>query len=111
VASLVDNDEVELLDYSKRLISIVNERSNEFESSLGGLRAIAEKTGNKPLIEKLTKAERRFEELRKSAAEAHKIADRERAVSETNFGCHRRREASQPRRHEDPALRDPRGPD
>lgn len=82
VASLVDNDEVELLDYSKRLVSIVNERSNEFETSLGGLRAIAEKTGNKPLIEKLTKAERRFEELRKSAVEAHKIADRERAASE-----------------------------
>lgn len=82
VASLVDNDEVELLDYSKRLVSIVNERSNEFETSLGGLRAIAEKTGNKPLIEKLTKAERRFDELRKSAAEAHKIADRERAASE-----------------------------
>jgi hypothetical protein len=55
VASLVDNEEVELLDYSKRLVSIVNERSNEFETSLGGLRAIAEKTGNKPLIEKLTK--------------------------------------------------------
>jgi signal transduction histidine kinase len=82
VASLVDNDEVELLDYSKRLVSIVNERSNEFETSLGGLRAIAEKTGNKPLIEKLAKAERRFEELRKSAAEAHKVADRERAASE-----------------------------
>jgi signal transduction histidine kinase len=82
VASLVDNDEVELLDYSKQLVSIVNERSNEFETSLGGLRAIAEKTGNKPLIEKLTKAERRFEELRKSATEAHKVADRERAASE-----------------------------
>jgi signal transduction histidine kinase len=82
VASLVDNDEVELLDYSKRLVSIVNERSNEFETSLGGLRAIAEKTGNKPLIEKLTKAERRFEEMRRSTAEAHKIADRERAASE-----------------------------
>lgn len=82
VASLVDNDQVELLDYSKRLISIVNERSNEFEESLGGLRAIAEKTGNKPLIEKLTKAERRFDELKKSAVEAHKVADRERAISE-----------------------------
>jgi signal transduction histidine kinase len=82
VANLVDNDEVELVDYSKRLVSIVNERSNEFEASLGGLRAIAEKTGNKPLIEKLTKAERRFVELRKSAAEAEKIADRERAASE-----------------------------
>lgn len=82
VASLVDNDEVELLDYSTRLVSIVNERSNEFETSLGGLRAIAEKTGNKPLIKKLTQAERRFGELRKSAAEAVKIADRERAASE-----------------------------
>ena len=31
VANLVDNDDVELLEYSNRLVSLINERSGEFE--------------------------------------------------------------------------------
>lgn len=81
VAGLVDNDEVQLVAYSKRLIGLLNERSNEFEGSLVSLRAIALKTGDNKLLEKLTVAERRFDELRKSEAEARKIADREREAA------------------------------
>lgn len=81
VAKLVDNDEIELLDYSKRLVTLLNERSTEFESSLTSIRAIAEKAGDKSLLSKISKAEQRFEELKKSTAEAHKVADRERAAS------------------------------
>lgn len=82
VANLVDNDQVELLEYSKRLVSLINERSGEFESSLVNLRSIAEKTGDKALLAKLDVAERRFEELKKSEAEARKVADREREAAE-----------------------------
>jgi signal transduction histidine kinase len=82
VANLVDNDEVELLDYSKRLVDLINERSGEFESSLVSLRAIAEKTNDKALLAKLDIAEKRFEELKKSEAEAREVADRERAAAE-----------------------------
>lgn len=82
VANLVDNDRIELLEYSKRLVDLLNERSGEFEDSLVSLRAIAEKTSDKALIAKLNRAERRFEELRKSEAEAREIADRERAAAE-----------------------------
>lgn len=82
VANLVDNDDVELLDYSKRLVDLINERSGEFESSLVSLRAIAEKTGDKNLLAKLDVAEKRFEELKKSEAEAREVADRERAAAE-----------------------------
>jgi signal transduction histidine kinase len=82
VANLVDNEHVELLDYSKRLIGLLNERSDEFESSLVSLRSIASKTGDKTFLAKLDRAERRFEELRKSEAEARKAADRERAAAE-----------------------------
>lgn len=82
VASLVDNDEIELLDYSKQLINLINERSSEFETSLVSLRSIAEKTGDKTLLSKLRVAEKRFDELRKSEAEARQIADRERAAAE-----------------------------
>lgn len=81
VAKLVDNDQVELIDYSKRLIGILNERSVGFEASLVSLRAIAEKTSDKKLLSNLEAAERRFEELRRSEQEARKIADRERTVA------------------------------
>jgi len=82
VANLVDNEHIELLDYSKQLIGLINERSSEFETSIVGLRAIAEKTGDKSLLAKLDRAERRFEELKKSEEEARKAADRERAAAE-----------------------------
>lgn len=81
VANLVDNDQIELLDYSKRLVNLLNERSGEFESSLVSLRSIAEKTGDKTLLTKLDIAEKRFEELRKSEEEARRVADRERAAA------------------------------
>ena len=82
VANLVDNDQVELLDYSKRLVDLINERSGEFESSLVSLRSIAEKTADKALLAKLDIAEKRFEELKRSEAEAREVADRERAAAE-----------------------------
>jgi signal transduction histidine kinase len=82
VANLVDNDEVELLYYSRRLIDLINERSTDFERSLVNLRAIAEKTGDKGLVAQIAKAEKRYEDLRKSEAEAREIADRERAAAQ-----------------------------
>jgi signal transduction histidine kinase len=82
LANLADNEQIELLEYSKKLVGLLNERSDEFESSLVSLRAIAEKTGDKALLARLDKAEKRFDELRQSEAEARKIADRERAAAE-----------------------------
>ncbi len=81
VANLVDNDKIELLEYSKRLVDLINERSGEFESSLVNLRSIAEKTSDKTLLVKLDVAEKRFEELKKSEAAARKVADREREAA------------------------------
>ena len=82
VANLVDNSDVELITYSKRLVGLLNERSSEFESSLVSLRAIAEKTKDKALLSRLNIAEKRFDELKKSEAEARKVADSERAAAE-----------------------------
>jgi signal transduction histidine kinase len=82
VAKLVDNDDIELLDYSKRLIGVLSERSDQFEASLSGLRAIAEKTKDKRLFEKIEKAEKRFEELRRSEEIARRQADEERKAKE-----------------------------
>jgi len=60
VAKLIDNDDVELLRYSQRLIGILNERSERFEGSLSSLRSIAEKAGDRAFLEGLSNAERRF---------------------------------------------------
>lgn len=81
VANLVDNDQIELLEYSRNLIDLINERSENFEESLVSLRAIAEKTGDKKLITKLDSAERRFDDLKKSEAEARRVADQERQAT------------------------------
>lgn len=82
VAKLVDNDGVELLEYSTRLIGILNERSAQFENSLISLRAIAEKTKDTSLYQRIEEAELKFEELRRSEEEARRQADEERAAKE-----------------------------
>lgn len=82
VAGLVDNDDIELLDYSRKLIDLLNERSNEFEQSLVSLRTIAEKAQDNELTKRIDQAERRFEELKKAEAEARRVADQERKAAE-----------------------------
>ena len=82
VANLVDNDNVQLLEYSKRLVDLINERSSEFETSLVSLRAIAEKTGDRKMLSRLDAAERRFDDLKKSEADARKVADQALALAE-----------------------------
>jgi signal transduction histidine kinase len=81
VANLVDSDQIELVEYSHNLIDLINERSENFEESLVSLRAIAEKTSDKKLIEKLNSAERRFDELKKSEIDARRVADQERQAT------------------------------
>jgi signal transduction histidine kinase len=82
VANLVDNDKVRLIEYSKRLVDLINERSGDFETSLVSLRAIAEKTNDKRLLAKLDAAERRFDDLKKSEVDARRVADKALAAAE-----------------------------
>lgn len=83
VASLIEaNDEIALVSYSKRLISILDERAVDFQASLDGLRAIAEKTKDRSLIARIDKAAERYRDLERSEAEARKQADEEREAKE-----------------------------
>ncbi|MFZ2644002.1 MAG: ATP-binding protein [Verrucomicrobiia bacterium] len=82
VAKLVDDKHVELLDYSHRLIRILSERSEHFESSISNIRAIAERTKDKELFRKTEVAQKRFEELRKREEMARRQADEERKAKE-----------------------------
>lgn len=82
VAKLVDDSEIELIDYSKKLVSILSERSAQFESSLVGLRSIAEKTNDYTLLESLDSAEKKFTYLKESEERARNQADEERRAKE-----------------------------
>ena len=82
VASLVNSKKIELLDYSQNLIGIISERSEEFESSLTSLRAIAETTKDKELFKKVAAAEKRFEDLKTREEAARLQADEERQAKE-----------------------------
>lgn len=82
VAKLVDDKDVELLEYSTKLIGILSERSSQFENSLASLRAIAEKTKDSGLFSNIEEAERRFREMRESEERARKQADEERKAKE-----------------------------
>ncbi len=82
VASLVDNEDIQLLEYSHNLIGLLNERSAQFEQSLVSLRRIAEKVEDRALLSSIEEAERRFDELKKSEADARRVADLEREAKE-----------------------------
>ena len=78
VAKLVDSDDVEILEFSKRLVSLLNERSSQFEGSINNLRAIAEKAGDSSFIDNLDRAEKRYLELKASEQKAIEEAEIER---------------------------------
>ncbi|MBA0100332.1 ATP-binding protein [Stenotrophomonas indicatrix] len=81
-AKLVQDEDIEVLDYSRNLISAVNERSQQFESSLDNLRAIALKVNDASMLQSLDAAEGRFAELRKAEADALTVAEEERLAKE-----------------------------
>lgn len=81
VANLVDNDKVQLIEYSKHLVDLINERSSDFETSLVSLRAIAEKTDDTDMLARLDAAERRFDDLKKSETDARRVADKALAAA------------------------------
>jgi len=80
VATLVNSNDVELVEYSTKLIQIINERSENFEESIASLRSIASKGGDSSLMDKVDRAEKRFIELKKAEMEAAKEAEAERAA-------------------------------
>jgi signal transduction histidine kinase len=82
VASLIGSEEIEVIQYSTRLIDTLNERSEQFESSLANLRVIAASTGDKNLAARISEAEDRFAEIKQAEAEARRLADQERRAKQ-----------------------------
>ena len=82
VSKLTNVEGVSLINYSKNLIGILNEKSDDFEKSIEGLKLVAEKAGNNAFLSEINKAERRFQELKKSEEDARIAAEFERTARE-----------------------------
>jgi len=82
IADLIGSEDIEVVHYSRRLVDILNERSDQFEASLANLRVIAARTGDDDLLFRINEAEERFAELKRSETEARRIADEERRAKE-----------------------------
>jgi signal transduction histidine kinase len=63
LAKLISNKNIELIDYSKNLVSLVNEKNSNYELSLQNIRKVAEKTNNADLLKQLDNAELHFRKL------------------------------------------------
>lgn len=74
VSKLANAKKIELLEYSENLITILNEKSKEFEESIEGLKAVARKSNNNELWDKVNKAEERYLELKQAELQAKKEA-------------------------------------
>lgn len=78
VAQLADAKGVELLEYNKDLVRILNERSEAFSDTLTSLRVLAEKSGNSGLLGEIDAAATRYADLQRAEIAAREAADRER---------------------------------
>lgn len=77
VRGLVGRSGVELIHYDRELIDTISDRSGEFERTMDGLALVAERTGDKALLDRIERSRRRFFELREAAAEAERKAAEE----------------------------------
>ncbi|WP_151768674.1 ATP-binding protein, partial [Acinetobacter oleivorans] len=98
VSKLANAKKIELIDFSKDLISILNEKSSQFEESIEGLKAVAQKSNNKELWDQIHKAELRYLELKQAEEQAKKDAAeaeeaRKRAEEATRRAQRERQEA------------------
>lgn len=68
---------VTLLDYDRELVDTISDRATEFSRTMDGLAVVAEKTGDRSLLDRIERSRRRYEQLKEAAAEATRKADEE----------------------------------
>ena len=79
VKTLADTKELEILDYNKDLVRIVDEKSDVFESSLSALEVIAERTNDVAMKRIMAKVRAQSREDRAAAVEFRGDAERAEA--------------------------------
>ena len=103
VARLAATDGVTLLEYNPDLVRIVDEKSSAFESSLGALELLAERTGDAELLKKVDEARARIKAVQEAEATAREAerraesravaAEAAASVAEARYGEERERNA------------------
>lgn len=82
VSKIANGRNVELLSFSENLVSIINEKSENFEQSLLGLKLVADKSHNDDLLQQVYKAEARYNELKEAELLARVRAEKEKKARE-----------------------------
>ncbi|MBV1775075.1 ATP-binding protein [Burkholderiaceae bacterium DAT-1] len=82
VSKVANGRDVDLLYYSRNLVSILNEKSEDFERSIEGLKLLADKSGSEDLFSQIRKAELRYQELKQAEQLARAQAEKERKARE-----------------------------
>ncbi|OEE58363.1 hypothetical protein A1OS_04150 [Enterovibrio norvegicus] len=80
ISKLSGSKKIELLDYSRNLVDVLNEKSSYFEESVERLSTLANRSSDKELMENVHQARKRFAELKKEEEEARRIASEELAA-------------------------------
>jgi signal transduction histidine kinase len=101
VSRLAATDGIELLEYSKDLVRIVDEKSQAFEGSLKALELLAEQTGDPDLLMRVDAARARIRALEAAEAEAREAerraetramaAEHSASIAETKYSNERQR--------------------
>lgn len=78
IEKISNSKDIDIIDFNHDLVSILNEKANEFEPSLNNLRTIATNINDEKLIKQVAIAEKAFLKAKKAEHEALIAADREK---------------------------------
>jgi len=70
INNLVSNDQIEIINYHKELVDIIDEKSNDFTSTIKNLKQIATASKNTNLLNQIKSAELKYTALEKAKKEA-----------------------------------------
>lgn len=75
IVALVDSDDIEVISYNEDLVSVLGEKSDQYESSLISLKSVVEKLGNADLECQVENAEKVLKQAKKDRIESEKYAE------------------------------------
>lgn len=78
ISKLCSSKDVKVEYYAEDLLTVVNNKISDFESTIGNLEELAEKLGNQNLAAQAREAAIKYEEMQRAEAEAIAFAERER---------------------------------
>ena len=78
VSKLVKDDDVEIVEYNRDLLSLVQDKFDRYIETLEGLKRVAEKSRDKELIEQIRLAEEKYRALKDAEQKARRELEKEK---------------------------------